>query len=609
MARRLMTCALLGASALAAIALPAPASAQHIDRIIAFGDSYADDGNALELAGISPGSTTVYPSGRFTGGTNFNDELALLLGVPVDNFAIGGALTNNSNTTAGLPGFTFEVNSYLAGGGGVFPMSTRTFDEGDLVTVSIGGNDARVYQRNGGSLAGAPAAAAGAVTSAAGNLDLLVNAGAPTISFLAGNTALLPEIANDPAAQAVRNAFSTAFNTGIQSVLAGYAADGVIVHYLDLTVMLQQVQANLAAYGFSNAGFCAPVASCLNAAYANEFVFYLDALHPTSRTSAVIARYIAAQVQGPLLMQAPSELTLGTAQQFGRTLTHRLDLGAPRDGDMAEGVKLFVVGDTFSRDIGPNRSSDPFDIDGTGLTAGASFGFGNGLAGIAANYSKPRARFGRNIAKVDGETWQIGAFAGMAVLGGFAQAYLGYGRDDLDLARDGVVNPVTAETDGSHWLAGAKGGYLMPFGAMRVGPVVAIDYAKAKLDGYTEEGDPVLNLNVGSVSAKSLTGGIGAELRGDFEGGGVQLRPVFSAMLEKDLLGDGRTVRFAQTTAPGIVNSWAIEDRSKKAYGRLSAGASAAILAGATLDARMSTTVGQDDGDEVAAHVGLRIGL
>ena len=94
--------------------------------------------------------------------------------------------------------------------------------------MSIGGNDARAFA---GTVATAPAAAALAAASATVNLDRLVAAGAPTISFLAGNTARLPEVATNPAAQAVRNAFSTSFNTAIQGTLAGYAANGVIVHY------------------------------------------------------------------------------------------------------------------------------------------------------------------------------------------------------------------------------------------------------------------------------------------------------------------------------------------------------------------------------------------
>ena len=55
------------ASLLSIAALPDAASAQRISRIIVFGDSYADTGNALRLAGIDPASTQVYTTGRFSG--------------------------------------------------------------------------------------------------------------------------------------------------------------------------------------------------------------------------------------------------------------------------------------------------------------------------------------------------------------------------------------------------------------------------------------------------------------------------------------------------------------------------------------------------------------
>ena len=86
---RAIATALVAATALTAFA--APAAAQQIDRIVAFGDSYADDDNFLALAGIPPASTVVYPTGRFSGGTNYVDTLGEILQVPIDNFAIGGA--------------------------------------------------------------------------------------------------------------------------------------------------------------------------------------------------------------------------------------------------------------------------------------------------------------------------------------------------------------------------------------------------------------------------------------------------------------------------------------------------------------------------------------
>ena len=138
------------------------------------------------------------------------------------------------------------------------------------------------------------------------------------------------------------------------------------------------------------------------------------------------------------------------------------------------------------------------------------------------------------------------------------------------------------------------------------GPVIAIDYAKAKVDSYTETGDAVLSLNVDSLSYKSLRDSVGMEVRGDFEGGGAQLRPFASAVIEKDFTGDERTVHFAQTSAPTIVNSFAFDDASKSAYGRIGLGFNAQILTSVSLDVAGSATVGKDQGEETSAQVGFR---
>jgi len=612
-------------AATALVAFASPAAAQRIDRIVAFGDSYADDGNIFALAGINPASTGVYTTGRFSGGTNYVDTLGQILDVPIENFAIGGARTGIGNQSNPFSwGFTYEVDQFLGVGtqSSVFPAIPGSFNEGDLVTVSIGGNDSRAYQLGGGSVVGAPAAAAVSVTDASANLGRLVAAGAPTISFLAGDTGLLPEVSfyPDPAtAAAVRSAFSTSFNTGMQTTLAGYAADGVTVHYLDLTAVLGNVTADLAAYGLTavacpafpaSLGLGPGVPGSLACATSSDsFLVYGDQLHLTSAGFRIVAHYVAVQLTAPLTLSATSDMALDTARQFGRTLTTRMDLGAPRDGDTADGLKVYIAGDTFSRDVPHSSRTDAFDIDMVGATVGVEYGFGNGVAGIAGNYSRPRVKFTTDAAKTHTNSYQIGAYAGFGILGGFAQGYLGYGSDDHDITRKGVIDSMKASPDGNHWLAGAKAGYLMPVGGFRVGPVIALDYAKAKVDGYTEDGDAALTLNVDSFNYSALIGSAGIELRGDFAGGGVQLRPYAAATVEKDFTGDSRTAHYSQTSAPIIVNSFNYDDRSTKAYGRVSGGASAAILTNVALDVAGSATFGKKQGNDVSAYLGLKVGF
>lgn len=600
MKRRRLKRALLCASLLPFAALSTPAAAQQIDRIIVFGDSYADTGNALRLAGVNPITTQVYTTGRFTGGSNYVDTLTDILQVPQFNFAIGGARTNNGNQTTGLPGLTTEVQVFLAGGGTLgFPTVNNTLDRSDLVAVSIGGNDARFYQQSGGTIAGAPAAAATAVTSFQQNFNLVMQRGTPTISFLAGDTGLLPEIATNPSGAAVRTAYSTAFNNGVQQVLAGYAANGSIVHCLDLTKMLGEVNANPGAYGLTGGLVCPafPNSTCI-ANSAAPFLFYGDLLHPTSVGSAIIGRYIATQLAAPLTLQGPSELGFDTARQWSRTLTSRNDLYR---GDAVEGLRLYAVGDYFSRNASRTDQNSAFDVRGYGATIGAEYGTAGGLIGIAGNYSKPRLTFGTDAARDRAKSWQVGAYGNLSMGGLFGQAYAGYGSDDHRISRAGVVQGMEARPDGSHTLAGAKAGYLMPFAGMSAGPIVAVDYVRAKVDAYTETGDPALALNVGSQTLRSFTGQLGIEVRGEVAG----FRPFIDVVAERDLSVNDRVISFSQTSAPIIVNSWDAS-RRKETYGRISGGGSASLSSGISVDAFVSTTLGRDHGNEVGGQIGVK---
>ena len=604
----------LAASLLAATALAAatPATAQRVGRIVAFGDSYADDGNLFQLTGTS---SIVYPTGRFSGGTNYIDTLGSLLGTPIDNFAIGGAKTDNTNVVGpGIPGFVTEYGSFLAGGGpAFFPRVSGRFAPTDLLAISIGGNDARGYQLGGGTLAGAPAAATVAAAGATTGLNALVGAGARNIDFLAGNTATLPEVAGTTApllaAQAVRNSFSTTFNTAMQATLAGYANQGVIVNYTDLSLIGARITANPTAYGLQSAGACPITCVSTTPALQNDYLFYVDQLHLTSAGFVIVAKYVQRQMQAPLNLQATSDVGIDTARQFGRTLSTHMDLGSPRDGDTLTGVRLFAIGDSVSRKIGASQTNDAFKVTSVGGTLGLEAAFGGGTIGIAGNYSRPRAKFGNASAEVRSHSYQVGAFAGIGLGGGFAQGYLGYGKDKHRVTRAGVIDNQTARPGGSHWLAGAKAGYLFPFASVRLGPVVGVDYARAKVNAYSEIGDSALALNVSGQRLSSLRGDAGVELRGDFGGGGVKVRPYVSVLAEREFNRGARGVTYALQAAPTIVNRFAFADASKKTYARASGGLHAEIVKAVSIDAGISATFGKKQGDETSGQVGLNFGF
>jgi hypothetical protein len=244
--------------------------------------------------------------------------------------------------------------------------------------------------------------------------------------------------------------------------------------------VLDRVRLNGAAYGLPNGVACPQTQANVLSGCAG-YLFYVDALHLSSDGFRVVSQYVQRQVQAPLNLGATSDLALDSARQFGRTLNSRMDLGSPRDGEVLEGLRLFVVGDSLSRDVNASMVTNAFDLDSVGVTAGAELGFGgNGVIGLAAGISRGKARLDNASARLDGTSLQGGVYAAYALGPVFAQGHLGYGRTDYDIKRAAVIDNLSAKPEGSHVIAGAKIGFLAGIGPVRVGPVAAIDYARAK---------------------------------------------------------------------------------------------------------------------------------
>jgi outer membrane lipase/esterase len=606
---------LLGAAALAAGLWSAPASAQTVKRIVAFGDSYADTGNFFKLIGIAPPS--VYASGRFSGGTNFVDTMSQLLQVRDDNFAIGGAFTDNGNINGVGGGFVTEYQSFLAGGGpAAFPRVTGRFDPNDLLVISIGGNDARAFERSlglaptsaqlAGLLAGAPGQAQVKVGEATTGLTALVNAGARNITFLAGDTGRLPEVQGLAIAQ-VGSLYSSTFNTGMQATLANFANQGVIVNYLDLNKIGDVVAANLSAFGLQSAGACPVACVTTNPELLDKFLFYVDQLHLTSAGFAIVGRYAVRQLDAPLQLSAQTEAGLQAAGSFGSTLSGRLDLG--RGAAARNGLQFYVLGHAASRDYARTLTSDPYKLDTIGATAGAEYQGGGGVLGLAVDYSRPKADMVTATGDLTARAWQVGAYGGWSGGGAFVQGYAGYGWLKYRINRAAVIDTIHSRPNGNAVTAGGKAGYLAGFGGLRVGPVVAVDYARAKVDSYTETGDPVLTLNVGAQKAESLLGSAGLELRGNFSSGGLAVSPYASVTAERELQGDGRIVHYSETVAPTIVNAFVEPRRPRDTHGRVTAGASFALLGAVSLQVQGSTAFSRKGGNDKGGFVGLKVGF
>ncbi len=585
-------------------AIATPASAQRVDRIVAFGDSYADDGNFFELTGIPRPSA--YPNGRFSDQTNFIDTLAAILRRPVDNFAIGGAYTGTGNIN-GIPnlGFVLEYQSFLAGGGpAAFPRTTGRFGANDLLAISIGGNDARFYRLSGGTVAGAAAAAAPKVAEAQTGLNALVAAGARNITFLAGDVGRLPEAVGQPSA-AAGTAFSTAFNNGMQTVLSGYANQGVIVNYLDLNRIGDRVQANPGAYGLTSAG--AATSADIAAMRVGQFLFYADNVHLTSAGFAIVGRYAARQLDAPLQLEPQLASALLAADGLSELLVDRLDLAS---GGGEDGLRVFVSSDFGQRNGADTLTTYGHTFQRYGLSAGAEYQTGQLLIGAAVNYVRGDTELRNGTSEIETEGLQFGGFGRWSNGNAFIKAYAGIGQVDLDIRRSGVIDDLTANPQADTFVAGGEIGYLFNIGrAVRIGPVAGIRYSKADLEAYTETGDQVLALNVQAQEDDRMIASLGLELNADIDMGGARVSPFLIARAEQELEDDPRTIRYALTAAPGIVNQWNVAGGGDDTYGRLAAGANFNITSGLSLQVTGGTTIDRPGGDDSSASVALRVGF
>ena len=599
MSRLLASAVLLAGTALIAT----PAEAQRVTRIVAFGDSYADDGNLFQLLNIPcPAS---YPNCRFSNGTNFIDTLSALLSVPIDNFAIGGAFTGNGNINGpGIPGFVTEYQSFLAGGGpAAFPRVNGKFGPQDLLAISIGGNDARAYRLAGGTVAGAGAAAAPKVAEATTGLTSLFNAGARNITFLAGDVGRLPEAVGQPSA-AAGTAFSSAFNQGMRSSLANFASQGAIVNYLDLNLIGDRVQANPSAYGLTSAG--ASTSADVAAGRADNFLFYADNVHLSSAGFAIVGRYAARQLEAPLHLEAQAETALLAAEAFGQGLENRLDLASAGEEGEGPPLRLFFGADYGQRNADATQMSLGYKIDRWSATGGVEYDGGQWLVGAAGRYSQGDTEMQNG--SITSEGLQFGAYGNWSNGNAFIEAYGGIGRVELDIQRRAVIDDIQATPDADTMLAGAQVGYLFDVGQLKIGPVAGISYSRAEIGAFTEKGDAVLTLNVGEQELDSLVGSLGLELNGSFDMGGATVSPFLTASAQHELNDDPRTIRYALTAAPEIVNSWKLEGESET-YGKLTGGANLQITDGLTLQVAGGTTVGKEGGEDNHASLAIRVGF
>jgi len=251
---RYLNGAAAAALALVACAFAGSASAQTYNRLVVFGDSLSDNGNLyLASAGTQPPSPPYY-QGRFSTGPVFTE----LLGFNAANFtgsvsgsinyAFGGARTDSS--AGPPPGMLTQLAAYTSRGG--------RFAATDLVSVLGGANDIFQGLPAAGASSNPVAAITPVATTAAANVNSLVNsvAGAGAGTILVTNLpklSLTPQFRGTTAAPLADYAvttFNTALQTGLNTTAAARPGSNIIM--MDLFKIGDTLAANPGQFGVTN---------------------------------------------------------------------------------------------------------------------------------------------------------------------------------------------------------------------------------------------------------------------------------------------------------------------------------------------------------------------
>jgi len=288
----------------------APAAAQPpVEKLVVFGTSLSDPGNAFALVGgtntppdylvdpffLTPNAPYTRGGHHFTNGPTWIEQLAPTLKAGVNaapafkganpramNFAIA---TSRAREDGINPSLSLQVQTFLhKTGGSASPAA--------LHVIEMGSNDVRDALNAG---AGALAVLSAALTEIRTNVDALYAAGARRfLIWNVPNPALTPAIRrlNNLVISGAATSLTTTFNTGLDGQIALLRATrpGIQIDVLNVFKLLNDAVAAPAAFGFENV-----TTPCITPSEApffcqqpDEYLFW-DGIHPTAAMHAVVA--------------------------------------------------------------------------------------------------------------------------------------------------------------------------------------------------------------------------------------------------------------------------------------------------------------------------------
>ncbi|HEY7945348.1 MAG TPA: autotransporter domain-containing protein [Casimicrobiaceae bacterium] len=427
----------------------------------------------------------------------------------------------------------------------------------------------------------------------------------------------LPDVGSTPFGRssgqgATISALSSFYNSTLSAGLDSLHID---VIRLNIFSLLDEIIANPAAYGFSNASSPACTvasllctASTLVAPDAAQTYVFADAVHPTTAGHQVIADYAASVIEAPQKIGLLAEAPLQVEQANFRAIDDRMwsTLNTARAQNKFDAYAVYDYGN-YDRSGDFGGGSDHMNT----VTLGGDMKLSERLlAGIAFGYSEDKASFGDNGGGFKLNEASLTAYVGYGQGPWYVGASLGGG--DLDFrnvhrtfALGAASRTEAGDTHGKNLTARLLGGYWFNTTTNWLhGPFARLTYQQNTIDAWSESGASSTAMAFGEQKRESLVSSLGWQASGTLG----WLRPFARATWEKEYQDSERTVR-AGLVSTGGVGFGLPALRPDDSYVLFSVGGSTDLGNRLIGFASVNATASKDDGNYQAVTVGVRLPL
>jgi len=195
-----------------------------------------------------------------------------------------------------------------------------------------------------------------------------------------------------------------------------------------------------------------------------------------------------------------------------------------------------------SINIGERDGDSGYKFQTTGLSGGVDYRFSKAFAiGLGMGYGRDTSDIGDNGSRSKGTAYTAGLYASYHPgQDYFIDGLLGYQWLSFDSRRylTSGGGYVTGDRDGGQWFASVSAGRKFQVEDWQISPYARLDVAKAKLDAFTEDGDPSSALHYGEQDISTTTGNLGLTLTYKFATDFGVISPQLRLEYQHDFQGD-----------------------------------------------------------------------